>query len=213
MNSLRPYPVFLLVSGKSCVIVGGGPVACRKALDLLECGARVTVAAEIPSSEMEELAAGGRIELRRRRFAPEDVRGAFLAFAATDDDRTNADVAETCRRAGILVNAVDDPGRSDFISGAVVRRGPLRIAVSTSGCSPKLAARIRRELEERYDASFGEFVSFAGEVREYVFTQDISRENRDNALSWLASGEAFTLFLRLGKDTVWDEIRKMLFSS
>jgi precorrin-2 dehydrogenase / sirohydrochlorin ferrochelatase len=165
---------------------------------LLECNARVTVIAEKPSPEMEDIAAKLQCTLLRRRFRPEDVRRAFLVFAATDD---------------IRVNAVDDPGHSDFISGAVLRRGPLRIAVSTSGCSPKLAARIRRELEGRYDASFGEFVTFAGELREYVLTQDSTRESKDHALTWIASEEAFTLFLRLGKDTVWDEIRKMLFSS
>jgi precorrin-2 dehydrogenase/sirohydrochlorin ferrochelatase len=213
MHPLRPYPVFLLVSGKRCVIAGGGAVAFRKARDLAECGADVTVVAEVPSPDMEELAARGEIELLRRMFAPEDARGAFLVFAATDDDRANAEISETCRREGILVNAVDDPGRSDFISGSVLRRGPLRIAVSTSGCSPKLAARIRRELEGRYDASFGEFVSFAGELREYVLTRDSTRENKDRALSWLASEEAFALFLGLGKEKVWDEIRKTLFSS
>ncbi len=212
MNTLRPFPVFLLVNGKRCLIAGGGTVACRKARDLLECGARVIVVAEIPSPEMEELAAAGSVELLRRKFEPDDVRGAFLVFAATDDDRVNGAVTEACRRAGIPVNAVDDPGRSDFISGSVLRRGPLRIAVSTSGCSPKLAARIRRELEERYDASFGEFVSLAGELREYVLTQEGARENKDRVLSWMASGEAFDLFLRFGKEKVWDKIRKMLFS-
>ena len=210
---MRPYPIFLLVEGKTCVIVGGGSVAVRKVRDLLECRARVTVVAESPFPAMVEMADRGQITLHARRFATEDVRGAFLVFAATDDDRVNAEVSDACRQAGNLVNAVDDPGRSDFISGAVVQQGPLRIAVSTSGCSPKLAARIRRELEVRYDASFGEYVSFAGELREYVLTQDILREKKDNALSWIASEEAFTLFLRLGKEKVWDEIRKMLFSS
>ena len=213
MDSMRPYPVFLLVEGKRCLVVGGGPVACRKALDLLECGALVTVTAESTSPEMEKLAAREGCTLLRRRFRPEDVRGAFLVFAATDDISVNAEISDICRDAGILVNAVDDPERCNFISGAVVRRGPLRIAVSTSGCSPKLAARIRCELEGRYDASFGEYVSFAGELREYILTQDISRGNRDDALTWIASEEAFTLFLRLGKEQVWDEIQKMLFSS
>jgi precorrin-2 dehydrogenase / sirohydrochlorin ferrochelatase len=213
MPSMRPYPVFLLVEGKHCIIIGGGLVACRKASDLLECGAIVTVVAEIPSPEIEHLEIEGRIAVHRRRFEPEDVQGAFLVFAATDDNCVNADISEICQKKGILVNAVDDPGCSDFISGAIAQRGPLRIAVSTSGCSPKIAARIRRELEERYDAAFGDYVSFAGELRDYINQQENLHKHRDNALSWIASEEAYSIYIHSGKEKVWEEIRKMLFSS
>lgn len=213
MLSGRPYSVFLLVSGKPCTIIGGGVIAHRKALELLGCGARVTVVAETPSPEIQKLAAEERIVLVRRRFGPEDVREAFLVFAATDNARVNIEVSEAARGLGILVNAVDDPGRSDFISGSVLRRGPLQIAVSTSGCGPKIAARIRRELEERYPESIADFIAFAGELREHIFSEDRGRKHRDEALSWIASEEAFALYLRSGKERIWEEIRKILFSS
>ncbi|MHB9028216.1 MAG: precorrin-2 dehydrogenase/sirohydrochlorin ferrochelatase family protein [Candidatus Latescibacterota bacterium] len=212
MSQHYPYPVFLRLEDKPCLVAGGGNVAYRKALDLVECGARVTVVAETPSPEVAELAESGRITLVRRRFRPEDLAGMFLVFAATDDRVVNADIAEQAHGRGILVNAVDDPERCDFISGAVVKQGPLRIAVSTSGCGPLIASRIRGEIEERYSESFGTYVTLAGEIREFIISEERDEERKREALACLADEEMYHVFLRCGKERVWERIRKILTS-
>lgn len=207
------YPVFLRLEDRPCLIVGGGAVAYRKALDLIECGAQVTVVAEAPSPEVVTLAEGGRLALARRWFRPEDLAGIFLVFAATDDREVNAGIAGLARERGILVNAVDDPQRCDFISGAVVKQGPLRIAVSTSGCGPLIAARVRDSIGERFGGQFGAYVALAGEIREFIVSEERDKERKRAALSRLADEEMYEVYLRCGKEKVWENIRKMLTSS
>lgn len=210
---MNPYPVFLRIEEIPCIVVGGGAVACRKTLDLLDSGARTTVIAETAAPELAELAEGGRITLIRRRFRPDDLDGMFLVFAATDDREVNAGIARLAREKHLLVNAVDDPENSGFISGAVVKRGPLSIAVSTNGCGPLIAARIRDELGARFDESRGEFITLAGEIRRFIISGDHGESARACAIARLADEDLYEIFLRHGKEMVWSEIRKTLSSS
>ena len=213
MNKNYPYPVFLKISGKSCVVVGGGKVALRKVNDLLEAGAKVTVVAEIPDPLIEDLSKKEEIKLFKRLFRPEDVENTFLVFAATDDNAVNAEIAEIAKKNGALVNAVDNPEHCDFFSGAVVKRGPLRIAVSTSGCCPGIAAGIRRELEENYDVSFADFLESAGEMRQFILsTTNITNDAKNRALQWLCDNETFKLYIESGKEKVWEELKKIISS-
>ncbi|MBI4231571.1 MAG: bifunctional precorrin-2 dehydrogenase/sirohydrochlorin ferrochelatase [Planctomycetes bacterium] len=138
-----PYPAFLLLTGREAVVVGGGAVAQRKARALLRCGARVTVIAPIVAAA---LARRRGVSVRRRAYRTGDLKGAALAFAATDDRAVNARVARDARRSRIPVNVADDPRACDFHVPAVARRGPLTIAVGTSGASPALAAAVRDRL-------------------------------------------------------------------
>jgi precorrin-2 dehydrogenase / sirohydrochlorin ferrochelatase len=213
MPTPPPYPVFFLLEEKKCLVAGGGNVALRKIGDLVACGARVTVVADSPLPEIEKLAAEGTIRLVRRRFETSDTAGAAIVIAATNDDSVNAAVADDARSNGIPVNVVDDPGASDFISGAVTRRGPLVIAVSTSGCGPLIAAGVRKELDERYGEPFGEYVAFAGELRTFILSAESGAEKKAEALEWVAGPAAFELFGRSGQETVWREVRTILFSS
>ena len=213
LNDWYPYPVFINMSNRSCVVVGGGKVALRKISDLLETGAKVTVVAKIPDSIIEDLAKKGSIKLFKRFFKPEDIENAFLVFIATDDDSVNAEIAVIAKKHGALVNVVDNPRYCDFFSGAVVKRGPLRIAISTSGCSPGIAAEIRRELNELYSESFAEFVQTAGEMRQYVLSlDDITKDRKNNALKWLSKKETLTLFIDSGKEKVWEGLKRIIFS-
>jgi siroheme synthase-like protein len=126
------------------VVVGAGKVALRKARGLVESGARVTVVAPAWLSEFETMP----VRLVGRRFRASDLNGAVLAFAATDDREVNRRVGEEAARRGIPANVADAPGECSFLVPARVRRGSLQIAVSTGGESPKLAAELRRRLEE-----------------------------------------------------------------
>lgn len=210
----NPYfPILLTVSGKPCLVVGGGTIATRKVGDLVEAGSHVTVVAETPCSDIVEMAQNGMITLHRRRFVPEDVAGMFLVYAATDDGSANELVAYAARRDNILVNVVDNPPLSDFNSGSVLKRGPLRIAVSTSGMSPSLAREIRKKLEEMFSDDFGEYVSAAGECRKQLLA-DISLvdEKRKRALDWLASDEAIDAFRSSGHEAIWTQLKKIIYS-
>ena len=137
------YPIFLDLSGKPVLVAGAGKVGLRKIKGLLEAGARVTVVAPRAEAELESLP----VTWQRRRFRNSDLRGAVLAFAATDDRKANHAVAAEAKRLGIPVNVADALSECDFLVPARVRKGNLQIAVSAGGRSPRLAAELRRKLE------------------------------------------------------------------
>jgi len=141
-----PYPVFLDLRGRRCVVVGGGKVAGRKARNLVRAGALVSVISPETEPGLESLVS--RVE--RRGYETGDLAGAVLAFAATDSREVNAAVAREAKERGIPVNVADNPSEGDFALPSTLRRGGLQVAVSTGGASPALARRIRTELEERF---------------------------------------------------------------
>ncbi len=213
MNKHYSYPVFLNLSGRPCIVIGGGKVASRKVGELVEVGARVTVVAENPDPFIEELSQTGTITLLRSFFKPEDVEKAFLVFAATDDNSVNAEIAIKARQKGILINAVDNPGQCDFFSGSVLKRGPLRIAISTSGRCPGIAANIRKKLEKQFSESYSDFIETAGEIRDYVLSaEEINTDKKSDALKWLSAEETLALFIDSGKEKVWEELKKIISS-
>jgi siroheme synthase-like protein len=161
------YPVSLVHLDRArCLVVGGGSVAARKATGLLEAQARIVVVSPTLCERLEILAGRGDIDVIRRAYRPGDLEGAFLAIAATSDPDVNQQIWEEAKARGILVNVVDDPAHCTFIAPAVMRRGPLAIAISTSGRCPALSRHIRQRLEEDYGAAYGPFVELLGELRE-----------------------------------------------
>ncbi len=140
------YPIFLDLSSRRCVVVGGGEVANRKARKLLQARARVVVISPEIGAELESVA----VEIHRRPYREGDLEGAYLAFAATNSREVNAAVAREARGRGVPVNVADEPSEGDFALPSTLRRGRLQVAVSTGGASPTLARRIREELEEAF---------------------------------------------------------------
>jgi precorrin-2 dehydrogenase/sirohydrochlorin ferrochelatase len=138
------YPIFLGLSGRRCVVVGGGEVANRKARKLLQARARVVVISPELQPELESVA----VEIHRRPYREGDLEGAYLAFAATNSRETNSAVAREAKERGVPVNVADKPSEGDFALPSTLRRGRMQVAVSTGGASPTLARRIRGELEE-----------------------------------------------------------------
>ena len=141
---LRHYPIFLNLRDQPVLIVGAGKVALRKARGLLEAGARVTVVAP----ECEPDFALMPVRMIARRFRASDVAGAVLVFAATDDRRTNHRVGIAAKGKGIFVNIADSAAECGFVVPARVARDNLQIAVSTGGENPRLAAELRKKLEQ-----------------------------------------------------------------
>ena len=162
------YPVMLDLAGKTCLVVGGGKVAERKAAGLLQAGASVVVVSPAITPGLASLAAAGRLRWDRQVYQSGDLAGAILVFAAAGDPRVNRQVAQDCRNQGKLVNVADDPDLCDYFVPAAVRRGRLAIAVSTAGASPALAARIRDRLSGMFPAGWGPFLDFLGEMRERI---------------------------------------------
>lgn len=173
------YPLFLDLKGQRCVVVGGGQVAARKAGSLLEAGADVTVIAPEwvePIAEWQRL---GKLKALPKRYEAGDTDGALLVFAATNDAAVNEAVARDAADRRQLVTVADRPERGSFVLPAVMRRGKLAIAVSTSGAGPSAAAKIARELEEVYGAPEVETaLEFLSELRETAQARIADGEQR-----------------------------------
>ncbi len=174
------YPILMELDDRRALVVGGGGVAERKVRTLLDCGARVEVVSRELNAGLKALAEGGHLQWLGREFEESRLDGAVLVIAATSDPDLNRFVGGACRDRGIPVNVVDQPADCTFIVPAVVRRGDLLLAVSTSGKSPALARAVRRELEERFGPEYGGFLVLMGDVREAVLSRGRGRkDNRD----------------------------------
>jgi precorrin-2 dehydrogenase/sirohydrochlorin ferrochelatase len=161
----RYYPVMLDVSGRPCLIVGGGRVAERKADSLLEAGALVTVIALEVSDKLKAREGRGEILLEKRAFKSGDTTEYSIVIAATDQAEVNEAVYEEATAHGAWVNVTDRPDKSSFIVPSVVRRGKLILTVSTGGASPSVARSIARELEASYGAEYEIYLDFLNELR------------------------------------------------
>jgi siroheme synthase-like protein len=181
MRMTKPsyYPIFLNISGKKCVVVGGGQVALRKVKALLDAGADVRVISPDLCPELNRLAEAGEIAVEKKAFQPGDLEGALIAVAATDDDSINLEVAKESRGKGVLVNVTDDLGNSDFIVPSCLRRGDITIAVSTAGRSPALARKIRTRLEENLAGEYAALALLIDEVRMEIKSQGIKVNGED----------------------------------
>ena len=184
MTGAAPYPAFLRLDGKRVLLVGGGAVAARKARALARCGARVTLVA--PRVGAAARRAADRVV--ERSFRARDLDGAALAVCATDDEALNARVSRLCRRRGVWANVVDRPALCDFIVPAVVRRGPLSIAVSTGGASPFMARRLRRRLESFLTPEDARLTAALGKLRPRLL--EIAVPLRRRVLAGLAADGA-----------------------
>ena len=143
---MRYYPVYLNLTERPTVVIGGGTIAEGKVLGLLEADARVNLIAPEISSRLRDLAANGKIHWEQRSYQPGDLAGTMLAISATDDPQVNQRVWDEAHERGIPINVVDDPPLCDFIAPAIVRRGDITLAISTNGKMPALAAYLRRQL-------------------------------------------------------------------
>ena len=167
------YPVFLNISGRRCVVAGGGQVALRKVRVLLEHGADVEVISPNLCPELAQLAESGEIRVLNREYQTGDLRDALVAIAATDNDEVNQRLAKEAHKRAVLVNVVDDAGNSDFIVPSYLRRGEITIAVSTAGKSPALARKIRTKLEKELGDEYAALARLVSEVRAEARQQKI----------------------------------------
>ena len=159
------YPIFVRLRDRPCVVIGGGEVAERKALGLRRAGAGVTVISPELTGELQRLALAGEIRHQPRGYRPGDLAGAFLAYAATDDEAVNGEIAAEAESQGVLLNVVDRPALCDFIVPAVLERGDLVIAACTGGASPMMARRIREALGGQFGPEYGDALDILRTLR------------------------------------------------
>ncbi|MDI6752719.1 MAG: bifunctional precorrin-2 dehydrogenase/sirohydrochlorin ferrochelatase [bacterium] len=171
------YPIELNLDKERCLVIGGGKVAERKVTSLLTTGAFINVVSPKITKRLKEYVASGRIKHIERKYLPEDIKDAFLVIGATDNEKTNDQIATDCRNLGILVNIVDSPSLSNFLVPAVVKRGRLGISIGTSGNSPALAKKIKEEISALYGPEYEELTDLLGDLRQKVY-QNIACENR-----------------------------------
>ena len=190
----RPYyPIFLNLQGKKCVVVGGGAVALRKVMALLDCGAEITVISPKPHAEILKLFKNKTIRFVRRNYEPGDLKEAALSIAATHAKEINRKVAGESKKNGIPVNVVDDSELSDFIIPSSFRSGDLSVAVSTSGLSPAFAKKIRTKLEKNIGMEYAYLLSLIAETRSEIKKKGL----RVSAKTWQKSLDLESLILCL----------------
>ena len=187
-------------------MVGGGQVARRKVETLLECGAKVVVVSPELTDDLANLQAEGQIEVHQRKYKSGDTAGMWLVVASCGDAQVNHQVFEQSNEQGIFCNVVDEPPLCSFQVPAVVRQGPLQIAVSTGGTSPALAKKIRMELEDQFGSDFVDFLEGLVELREHLKEKyPESQPKRAEILQGFVNSEAIDL-LKSGKSREYKQL-------
>jgi precorrin-2 dehydrogenase / sirohydrochlorin ferrochelatase len=183
------YPIMLRLTGKKAVVVGGGKVAERKVTGLLGTGAHVIVVSPELTEKLSDLAGQGKIIWKQKSFSEDDIEGAFMIFAATN----NAEVNQTVKNSAgehQLVTVADDPDVSDFYVPAHIQRGRLSIAVSTDGSSPTLSKKIREQLETQFDERYEEYLEFLFSKRQWIL-REVTDARLKRILLTAMAGEDF----------------------
>ncbi|MCK4804024.1 MAG: bifunctional precorrin-2 dehydrogenase/sirohydrochlorin ferrochelatase [Spirochaetes bacterium] len=175
MSSL--YPIFLKLENRKCLVAGGGPVAERKVITLLDAGALVTVIAPVLSEKLETLNACGMIICEKRKFKRGDLKGYYLAIASTSASEVNKKIYEEAVRKGILINSVDDPANSNFFVPSSIKRGCFQVAISTSGKVPYFSKKVRQFLEKKLYKELGDDVEMLNKLRNKIIEE--SKNNRE----------------------------------
>jgi precorrin-2 dehydrogenase/sirohydrochlorin ferrochelatase len=159
------YIACLRLSGRTSLVVGGGDIGLEKVEGLLACGGDVVLVAPDVHPSLQELAAEGSITWHPRNYRAEDLEGCLIAIAATNDTDVNIQIFNDAEQRAMLVNVVDVPPLCNFILPAIVRTGPLAVAISTAGASPALAKRMKREISELFGEPYATLAVLLNDVR------------------------------------------------
>jgi precorrin-2 dehydrogenase / sirohydrochlorin ferrochelatase len=186
--------MFLKLARRPCLVVGAGAVAESKISSLLEAQASVRVVAPRATPKIRSWADAHRIAWQRRRFQPDDLENMFLVVAATSSTELHKKIFREATIRGVLCNIVDVPDLCDFYYPAVVQRGALQIAISTSGLSPALAQRLRQELEEQFGPEYEQWLEGLGKSRAKLRTQKLDPDERRRRLHDAVKSKAFEDF-------------------
>jgi precorrin-2 dehydrogenase / sirohydrochlorin ferrochelatase len=183
------YIACLKLTGRRCVVVGGGAIGLEKVEGLLACDGKVVLIAPRALPELEELAAEGSIEWIQRDYEKPDLDKTFIAIAATEDTDVNIRVYEDAERRAMLVNIVDVPPLCNFILPAIVRTGPLAIAISTAGASPALAKRMKAEVSALFGEEYARLAIMLNDARGWAKGTLPTYQDRKAFFEGIVNGE------------------------
>jgi len=183
------YMACLRLSGRRCLVVGGGDIGLEKVEGLLVCDADVVLVAPEAHQQLERLASEGSIRWERREYRPEDLERTFMVIASTDDTDVNIKVYEDAERRAMLVNIVDVPPLCNFILPAIVRSGPLAIAISTAGASPALAKRMKREIAEAFGEPYARLAVMLNDARGWAKATLPTYQDRKEFFEGIVNGD------------------------
>jgi precorrin-2 dehydrogenase/sirohydrochlorin ferrochelatase len=204
---VKYYPLFLDITDRRCVVVGGGDVAERKVERLLDSGASVVVVGKTLTPGLETMKKEGRINHIDADYDQAFINNAFLVIGATDRDDVNAEISRDGREKGILVNIVDDPDKCDFVLPSLLKQGDLLIAISTGGKSPALAKKLREEMEQHFGTEYQTLLEVMGQLREKLVVK--GRSSDENRL--LFEAVVHSEILQHIKDKSWEKVKKIIY--
>jgi precorrin-2 dehydrogenase/sirohydrochlorin ferrochelatase len=203
------YIACLRLKGRRCVVVGGGEVGLEKVEGILACSGDAVLIAPEAHPALHEYAEEGSIRWERRAYAgAEDLDGTFLVVAATGDSEVNIRVFEDAEARAMLVNVVDVPPLCNFILPAIVRSGPLAIAISTAGASPALAKRMKREISELFGEEYARLAVILNGARGWAKGTLPTYQDRKEFFEGIVNGDPDPIeLLRLGRE---DEVLALI---
>jgi precorrin-2 dehydrogenase / sirohydrochlorin ferrochelatase len=205
------YIACLRLKGRRCLVVGGGEVGLEKVEGLLACDASVTLVAPEAHPALVDMALEGSIEWVRREFREADLDGALIAIAATNDTDVNISVFNAAERRAMLVNVVDVPPLCNFILPAIVRTGPLAVAISTAGASPALAKRMKREISELFGEPYAQLAVMLNDARGWAKQTLPTYQDRKEFFESIVGGDPDPIaLLREGEV---DRVRELIESA
>lgn len=204
------YTLCLNIANKPALVAGGGEVARRKTASLCDCGAKVTVVSPTLDPILEYMVHQQEVSWKPRNFEPSDINGACIVIAATNQREVNRQIAQMAKEKNILCNVVDQPEEGNFIVPSTVERGPLTIAISTSGISPTLAASIRQELEMAYGDEYGLFLEIMSSLRHVVMNEFKSQAARQIVFDRMVASKALSLLRNGMADLAEKELRGII---
>jgi len=192
------YPLYLDINGKKVSVIGGGRVAERKILPLLDRGAKVTIISPDLTERLRDLVREGRLRHLAKSYEKGDLKGTFLVIVATEKKEINREILREAESFCCLYNVVDNPLLSNFIVPSFFNRGSLLIAISTSGTSPALSKRIRQELEKRYGREYALFLNMMEGIRKRLLRDVPSSAKRRKIFKNLVHSDLLETIKREG---------------
>jgi precorrin-2 dehydrogenase/sirohydrochlorin ferrochelatase len=197
------YIACLKLTGRKCLVVGGGDVGLEKVEGVLACNGDVVLLCPDAHPELEALAAEGSIEWVKRAYAgPEDLEGMFMVIASTDDSEVNIGIFHDAEKRAMLANVVDVPPLCNFILPAIVRSGPLAIAISTAGASPALAKRMKTEVSALFGEEYARLAVILNDARGWAKGTLPTYQDRKEFFEGIVNGDPDPIELvRAGRET------------
>jgi siroheme synthase-like protein len=202
------YIACLRLKGRRAVVVGGGDVGLEKVEGLLACDADVTLVAPDAHPTLVDLSLEGSIRWERRTYTAADLDGCLIAIAATSDTDVNIRVFEDAEQRAMLVNVVDVPPLCNFILPAIVRTGPLAVAISTAGASPALAKRMKREIAELFGEPYATLAVLLNDVRGWAKATLPTYQDRKEFFESIVNGDPDPIELLRAGDV--DAVRDLI---